>query len=299
MNSSLLLNKDMEALKIKFDGEGHQIDANTYINSLLHFTNLVQELNSELSSDNKVEIKINANAEGSFIVDLSLITSTLSSLFSAENVSYVANLVGVLGGVYALHSWLKGEKPKEIKNIDGKTQITNNNGNITVIDNRTYNIYSNNPTVRKALAAEFSTLDEDPNVKGFEILDKDNQPIVEVKREIFTALSTSDGFKSPTEQDIQKEGRLSIVTLSFEPKKKWEFIYEGNKISARMSDDFYEAIDKGEPFRKGDQLIAMLEIRQEFDEGVQTYLNKGYKISKIIKHIPRAEQGGLFDGKKA
>ncbi len=62
-----------------------------------------------------------------------------------------------------------------------------------------------------------------------------------------------------------------------------------------MADDFYEAINKGEKFAKGDQLEAELEIRQILDETVNAYINKSYKISRILRHIPRPEQTSLFD----
>jgi len=69
------------------------------------------------------------------------------------------------------------------------------------------------------------------------------------------------------------------------------FIY--NKITAKISEDFFAKIDSGEKFAKGDSLEAEFEIRQEFDLAANTYINKGYKITKIINHIPRVEQSVL------
>ena len=85
--------------------------------------------------------------------------------------------------------------------------------------------------------------------------------------------------------------RLNIVRLSFEENLKWDFYYRGNKISARITDPkFYELIDKGESFAKGDTLEVELQINQLFDEGVNTYINKSYQLNRIINHYKRAEQ---------
>lgn len=48
-----------------------------------------------------------------------------------------------------------------------------------------------------------------------------------------------------------------------------------------------------ERFAKGDSLEVEFEITQEFYQPANTYINKGYKIIKILKHIPRPDQGNL------
>jgi hypothetical protein len=72
---------------------------------------------------------------------------------------------------------------------------------------------------------------------------------------------------------------------------KWDFYYRGNKISARINDpNFYELIDKGEAFAKGEILEVELQINQIFEESVNTFINKSYQINRIINHYKRDEQ---------
>ena len=110
---------DMQEMKIKYGG-GNEIEANTYINSLIHFTTIVQEVNKELGKDRKVEVKIKANTGGSFIVDFIIETvkviDAIKQIFSAEYVGYAAGLVYLVGETYKVAKHLKGKKPKEIKN---------------------------------------------------------------------------------------------------------------------------------------------------------------------------------------
>lgn len=47
----------MQELKIKFGGQSHQIEANTFLDTLLNFTTVVQEFNREFNSDKKIEVK--------------------------------------------------------------------------------------------------------------------------------------------------------------------------------------------------------------------------------------------------
>ena len=58
-------------MQISFDGQSHQIDANTLVNMLIHYGAIIQQANSELSGGSRnVQVNINAFKEGSFVVDI-------------------------------------------------------------------------------------------------------------------------------------------------------------------------------------------------------------------------------------
>ena len=293
------INNDMGDLKIKFDGQTHQIEANTLINSFLHFTSIVQEINTELNTGKKIDIKINALPEGSFLIHLTIESLTLleqaQKLFSSPTSSAVANIITELGGIYGLYRWLGGKLPKRQKKVEGKVTLENSKGDTITISETTINIY-NNKVVQKSLNQGFATLENDINVTGFEILDENDTQLVIIERDLFADLS--NGFENSTtetEKILTKNAILNIVRLSFDKTQKWEFYYEGNKITAKIDDiDFQIKIDKGEAFAKGDTLEVELAILQEFDQTVNTFINKSYKINKIITHIPRPKQVDLF-----
>lgn len=85
--------------------------------------------------------------------------------------------------------------------------------------------------------------------------------------------------------------RLNIVRGSFEENLKWDFYYRGNKISAKINDPtFYQLIDKGGAFAKGEVLEVELQINQIFEESVNTFINKSYQINLINNHYKRNQQ---------
>ena len=282
---------DMEVMKVKYGG-GNEIAANTYINSLIHFTTVVQEVNKNLDKDKKIEVKIKANREGSFIVDFfieaSNIIDGIKSIFSDESVSYAANVIAVVTVVYNVAKHLKGKKPKEItSNKDATLRIENNDGQVQVFDFRGANIYLNNPTVKTAVEQEFETLENDNNVTDLEFLDKEDKKILEVNRGEFHNLSSSGASEelSKNERVEPIRANLNISSLDLEFKKKWDFYYLGNKISAKIKDNIFgEKIDKGERFGKGDSLDVMLEIKQEFDDSLNAFVNKSYTVTEVFDH---------------
>lgn len=287
-------------MKIVFNGESQLIEANTLINSLIHFTNIVQEINKELSHDSKkVEVKIKALPEGSFIVDFVIqasdIFNQIRGLLTPSNMSYAADLVEVTFGIYAVAKWLKGKKPNRIENKDNVIVIENSNGEVNTFDFKGANIYLTNNYIREAISKSFETLESDSNVSGFELLNNNNEKILEIESAEFVELTQNDFTSEKTEKTLLENANMHIIALDLELKKKWDFYYNGHKISAKVKDPSYqEIINKGERFGKGDVLEVELEIKQEFNEDVNTFINKSYSIIKIKKHIVKPDQPTLF-----
>ena len=280
--------------KIKFDCQQHQVDANVLVSSLIHTTAIVQEINKYLNSGKKIEIKVKALEKGSFLCHIELIETALDALqnlFTKENAEARATIIGTLVGLIKLKKFLKGKKAKEVQPQGDKTKIINKEGNVFIIENATFNIYEHSVAVKDALAQNFDALNNDPAITGFEITDKNESPFVRVEKSEFADLSQKSEEIEAGERKMVEAATLNILRISFEENLKWDFYYRGYKISAKIADpSFYESIDKGEAFAKGDVLEVELQISQKFDESVNTFVTKSYQINKIARHLSRGEQ---------
>jgi hypothetical protein len=193
--------------------------------------------------------------------------------------------------VVELKKFLKGKKAKEVQQQGDKTKIVNKDGNVIIIENATFNIYEHSPVVKDALAQNFDVLNNDPAITGFEITDKNEKPLVRVDKTEFIDMSQKSEEVEEGERKIVEAATVNIVRVSFEENLKWDFYYRGIKISAKIADpSFYELIDKGEAFAKGDVLEVELQINQKFDESVNTFVTKSYQVNKIVRHLSRNEQ---------
>ena len=186
---------------------------------------------------------------------------------------------------------MKGKKAKEIKHQGEKTKITNNEGNVLIIENATFNIYEHSPLVKDALTQNFDVLNNDPAITGFEITDNNEVPLVRVDKSEFVDMAQKSEDVEEGERRIVEAATVNIVRVSFEENLKWDFYYRGIKISAKIADpNFFELIDRGEAFAKGDVLEIELQISQKFDETVNTFITKSYQVNKIVRHLSRNEQ---------
>ncbi len=280
--------------KLKFDGQITQIDANILINSLIHTTNAIQDINQYLNSGKNIEIKVKAPEKGSFLIQLNIIETvldTLTNIFTKENLEVAGIIISILTGSIKLKKFLKGKKPKDIKEEGDNTKITNQEGNVLIIDSITVNIYNKSSVIKDSLSQNFESIQNDPAITAFEITDDKEEPYIRVNREEFQYLTIKSEELNEDEKVITEAATLNIVRLSFEENLKWDFYFRGNKISAKIKDpDFYKLIDKGESFSKGDILEVELQTIKKWDESVNTFINKSYQIQKINRHILRGEQ---------
>lgn len=280
--------------KIKFDGQQHQIDVNLLINNLIHTTTIIQELNRNFDSGKKVDIKIKALEKGSFLIHIDLIETTLDTLknlLTKDNIETAGAIIGAFVGLIELKKFLKGKEIKSKENFDNKVKIENKRGDVIYIENFVSNIYENNTIVRDALSQSFETLENDNSITGYEITDNNEKTLIRVNKEEFEYLSIKSEEILEGEKNVVIAATLNIIRISFDEKLKSDFYFKGNKISVKINDpDFQKRIDNGESFAKGDILEVELEIKQKFEKSVNTFINKSYKVNRIINHILRDEQ---------
>lgn len=288
--------------KIKFDGEPNSIDAATLGHSLVNITSIIKEVNDSLKIGAPVEIKVKAHGEGSFVVHLALLPTEVGQLLTPDVLKTAGAAIGVIittvAGVFKIRKLLKGRPPKEVQQRDNGVVIHGDNARL-VVDQRTYEVYFGNPKVSEALSKTFKTLDSDPQVAGFEILDEKEQPLFDATREDFSPMALKGDVPLPETRAVVVSAYLHIVKPSFERGLKWEVVYNGNRITVAMNDeDFLGHIDRGERFAKGDGLDVGLRIEQVLDPNIHTYLNKGYSVEKVLRHVPRPEQPRLRFGEE-
>lgn len=282
-----------KVMKITFEGQTHQIDANTLINVLIHYQNVVNEANKELGGGTKnIELKVNAIEKGSFIIDISLVESLVKQLFSGEGLSYIANLYVVVEGIHRLYKAFKGRPVKtEADREAAKTVIGNVEYNVTI------NVY-NQPPVREAVSKSIETADADANVEGFSVdCGTGASPVSFTKEEFKDYIY--DGFDEekliPDERVEVVDALLTIIGLNFEPGSRWQFIYEGFKIQMIVKDDaLMQKIDEGERFGKGDAIRVKMRIVKKYNHVYNAYENKSYKIVEFLEHIEAPKQKKLF-----
>jgi len=284
--------------KVQFGSDLNEIDADTFVSSIMGISAAIHEINKEIQPDKKINIRIKSLPPGSFIVHLSIFQGYIDSLMqcvSDNHIPTVAQVIAIFAGILTIKKHLKGEKPKEVKEDTDVVNIENNEGSNIIIDKRTYNIYQHNPNIDSALTKTFDIIAKDEYVSDLNILDDNDHNMFSVGMADFESMALPYDIPSDEKHVRIEEAKLIIFKVVFQENFKWEFYHNGNRISAKLKDpSFYSVIDRGESFSKGDILHVELQTNQVFDKSVNTYVNKSYQINKVLKHIPRAKQENLW-----
>lgn len=296
MTTELVETELKDDFKVSFEGDQNQVDANTFVNYLIHLNTIIQEVNREVAPDRKIRVKIKALEKGSFVVDIELqsFIDQVRLLFDPQTVAYLSGLVGVITNLYQLKEFLKARKPEKVIKEGDTVIIYGNNGGSIQVNNTTYNIYTSNNVVDQALSKQFETLRQDENVERVEIRDSNNKALASISRDSFDDLAQpNELFTGGVQHEIRKV-MLSIVKLSFDPKLKSDFVYMGIRITAQIKDkSFYAGVDKGQSFAKGDALEVQLQVNKVFDTSVNADIIKSYEVLQVLRHVPRNDPGQL------
>lgn len=279
---------EQETLTIKFDGQNHQVDVQTFVYSVLNFTTVIKEANKK-NGGNPININIKAPEKGSLLVDL--VTNAINNPTLLSSTTVLASTMSIVGGVYQLHKFISGKKTTETKVVDRSVTITlEDNSTLTIAEN-VYNIYMTTPAIPDSISKNFAALSEDPAVTNFEVSRNGTEKIIEVPKEDYARMSIKQQIDTENSRTIVESANLYIYKVVFEKTdRKWEFYHNGDRISANIFDEnFFKLIDRGESFSKGDQLKVDLQVTQVFDDSIGTYVNQSHAVLKVYEHIKRSE----------
>jgi hypothetical protein len=238
------------------------------------FSETLKEINTELKTGKNIEIKIEALAPGSFEIHTIVSAINDNNLLSA--ISTVGGVVGFASGTIAmtytgivkLRSWLKKEENKEIEDVkqeENRTVIRTKNGNTYICDNVIYNTYNNSQIINDDISDQFRILEEDSAIESF-TLSTDKESFSVLKDDFSSLVEKVDILGENRRKEIKNSQTVYVIkpVLEKSPTRRWEFIWNGNRISTNITDiSFLEKIEQGKyKFGAGDKMIVDLQINQ-------------------------------------
>lgn len=287
--------KSTSTLSLKYGTPEHVIEAEALVNSLEINLDLLEDIARQIYPDQEFKFQISTPRRGSLIVDIILqaqqISPFLLTAFSSDNVSYAANLITVFGGVYSLFKFLGGKKATQIEQFKEGYNITNSQGATIYVDRSTHIVYQDIPRVREKLGKNFNVLRNDNTIDYFSASQNFTQDLFKVEKSDFERLSDPETEVGNNEYVTSESARLSLLRLGFDRRMKSDFKWKDNSISAKIEDEsFWDKIENGASFSKGDTLEVKLEMVRTHDAKTDAYSNRNFIIKEVRYHHRRGEQ---------
>lgn len=288
---------DDDGFVIYFGGKPNEVDTYTFANALVAVADAFREINNQVNPGMALELRLEALAEGSFKAKVKGKPKTLSSLLSSLSKLMVLPIF-----LAFLYDEIKGDNPI----IVNENEVIIERGRDRIIIPR--NAYDaaqklpNKPSIRSHIAKAIGVVDKDENVESFGIykdFDPNLPPLISILRDDFDRVREIELEGDPNRRSKEESATLHVLKAVFQASnRKWDFVWNGVKISAPISDPVFLAdlLQRVYLIGNGDALEVTLKISQKWDEQSSVWLNDGYSVEKVWKHIPaqRAHQTGLF-----
>lgn len=286
-----------EVVTVKFDGQSHQVDLDTFTHILINYSTVIQAAAAETGVSGDVRVSICAIESGSLDVLVSVASGGLGGLlgFVSDNSNAISGVLAVASGLYGLKQKLAGKG--DVRGVhagDNSEVIVSTDGGDVTVDRRVFNVYVEHPEATRAIDSSFSKMDEHPEIEGFQI-SHGGDTLFRAEHDEFSGIAASCNHEGADVRVDKAEGVTLIVTKPFLGKsktRKWEFFYRGNKVTAPIvDDDFMDGICRYS-FKVGTEVIADIEIEREFLSEYKVYANRGYRVTKVhsVKAPPETEQ---------
>lgn len=221
-------------IELKFLGE-NEVPAKLYCDVLANIIAATEEVKS--TEIDNYEINIKATKPGSFITDLAIQASVVWNLITeTQMINFALEGIKLVTEYLKLKVFLKGDKPKNVTEKEGKIMVENNYGDITYISNQ---FYDNSSIGSQKLDYCSSVIGDGlskSQIPGVQILNKDdNTNLLDLKKENYKYL------KAPLYESVETL-HTQIIDCYVRIKKadftgcKWQFEYK-KTINAIIEDE--------------------------------------------------------------
>ena len=222
-----------EKFIFKYNGTFEHINAETLYVSQNYFRKFIQELTSTTLPKHDVKIKVKALPPGSFAMEILLEVSNLG--FIAPDPIWNDGLLPILANIIERIK-CRNKKESTVKQINASEGGTVNfyEEGPTHIENIYLNVASNQK-ICEALSKMAGTIKSDGTISDIELRDLKRAIIQTISREDLQHLDYKKDSSVSEEKRFGQE--LTICTAVLEGPKSWEFMYENEKIYAKIEDN--------------------------------------------------------------
>jgi hypothetical protein len=280
---------------IHYGCESHLVNANTFAQSLIKISEAIKLTDSIINPGYELEIFVEAVGIGSFRISIKSFKKSLSNIFSKSNIKAIAL------GLVAAFIWeiIQGKKDINVIVNDDSYVLEYENEKI-ILPKDAQEYYENIKkvdSIKKNIKENFDILNKDKKIKsfGFTTDINDESPKFLVSRNNFRLLSSESEIEEDKIERIEITKLLIVRAILKKSNRMWEFIWNGNPISAPIKDiNFFDSfISHQIQIAPGDMFEVELKITMEKNEEIGMYLNKEYEVVKVLKHIPISKQQNL------
>jgi hypothetical protein len=233
-----------ETLTLRFKGE-NDIDIETLSKSLDCVVAVLGKIaDSSISENDFCKFKVKNIEKGSFMITIEQIVEMAAVLFPL-----MPPILESFNSIVELKKNLGGQMPAEVIHEGNNTIVKSCVGNVTYIDNRTYNLYTRDSSIEKCLSELSRTISEDGERTGFSIAVTEDKTVKTVEMDKEDLMRTRNPIDVESlNGDITEQEATEVLTVrkpDLLGNSKWQFKFLGKTINADIEDEKFFEKSKG------------------------------------------------------
>lgn len=280
---------------LHFGGKRQEINAITLGKELVSFSELVKSICHEVNPDFDVEITVDNVGHGSFQVSFVFASHFLRDLFADISYDLVMQIVAELFTDAAIDPALKPQPfiKDGLVVIETRMEKSYGENRESYMERRTMpaetyellEIAKSSSDVNRNMSRVIKSIDSDPHIENLDLrhsFEADEKPILKIPRLDFPMILQNTA-KAQDGEYREEEVTLTVrVPILYRSKRKWEFAWNGKKISASVLDeDFFDRLEAKEiSINHADKFSATLRIYENRDK-------PKYEITRLSDPIRR------------
>lgn len=276
------------SIQLKFQTENHSINAETLIKVMKDYLTLIKESNKELDNF-PIIINVDAFTEGSFIVNFGI---KIKECFSSKNVQYITNLAAIVGVAFTIFNSTDTKSLSNPVTLNNQTYIFSNDQITNIKENKVIN---------KNITNIYKSIIKDDQINGIEIsIDNNhidsisktlmedavlNPNYIEEKkyRQEVSRLMPQELKYLELDKKIENLEDVSLEIISYPENLigSWKLLYNGIIINADVNKDTADRSPYKVNIKKGEIVIADIEVTKIWSLEYGVFINKSYKIYRF------------------
>lgn len=279
------------SLRVKYEGpdaDRGRMSAVDIGPAIFGIGNAVGRASRILYGDEKrVQVEVRADFEhASFGIEFFALSPTGELLppLTIEQLSQIASILGLIGGVPGMIAFLRWLAKRKIKEIEqhGDNYLIHVEGDVKDLSVTEFRVFSD-PTIRRDMKALVAPLEED-RITGLHIQAGDREPIhiTHKERELFEIRGLPD-------EDLGEDTSVQILEIlspSFQLGNKW-YVAQGElKYYVTIEDDIFLAKVERREYRFGNHDALRVEMAVDVSRDEKGHLKFDRRVVRVLTYLP-------------
>ncbi len=278
-------NRTQSHFEFTFAGE-NELNVETLIAGLQSLNTLVMATKETCLENTECNLKVVANRQGSFIIDLMIAAQTAYTIITPANINYAANCASLIVDFFEIKRHIGNCMPRKTFCDKKKMSVENADGKVRSFSKEAEG-YFKNATIENCIIQIINDADKNPNVSGIRVETEDKQ-LSTIDRAEFSAMNEPviENMEHPV-KEVKSTDTFYIKQPVCIGDSKWEF-QKDHHFYAKISDSKWmqEYKEGKHPIVPGVQLkVEMTSYLHIGDDGLPIEGKTAFEITKVLDTI--------------